>query len=118
MAMRALHKPNDETVAIDHFGWEITFNLSLARRIIAERGPIISRHRLTGDGNKKLVGARAKLQKVVDDLPPAIVASIMMHSFVLEGQDRMNAVPGNPRYFPASVLMHDEAQRCVVPSSR
>lgn len=79
---------------------------------------MFSRLRLTEDVDTMLFGARAKFQRIVDGLPPAIVATVMQRAIVLEGQDRISVAPGNPRYSPASVLTHEETRRCVIPSSR
>ena len=118
MAAKTLHEPNDETVDVDCGYGEIAFNLSLARRIVAQEGFAPSRFRVTQDGTQRLVGERAKFQGIVDGLPAAIVGTVMQRPIVLEGQDRIHGAPGNPRYFPAYVLGHDETRKCVVPSSR
>lgn len=114
----AEHQAGDEVSVATVGGHEIAFNLSLARRILAARPRKAGRFRLTADGRSRLRGPRAAAQRSADASMPVIIATVDDLRAVLEGQSRMDAALGMPRFFPAYTLDQDETARCVMPRSR
>lgn len=112
------HEADDEVSVIAALGFPISFNISLARRIVAAHPRKPTRYRLTADGRQPLLGGRATAQRAADAAEPGIIGQLDGLILVLDGRSRMDAAEGLPRFFPVYALTQDETVHCVVPKSR